>query len=312
MSGTDTRQAPEQSPPTPRGGVRPDGPNRSTGAARHVDLYRHETDPAAERREQARQARTLGLGFLVVFGLVLPLVSFALNGLFSGTGVAHVPADAPFVTRARGGDLAFAEAPALALEVNAADPRQAYTHPGTTPVRVIDRAGEEADDSGEEDLRGLVGLRVAVAGRVLGTVYGEGGEGMTATALHWPPSGEAEARSPFAYCWEHAQIADVVPTRYLVYVGGALGLIGLVAPVLLVPFYKFWMAAVAAPLGWLNTRLILGLTWFLMFTPLAVVFWVRRKLSPDKDELTRAPNPPDRSYWRDKKKRSPKHYEMRF
>ena len=61
------------------------------------------------------------------------------------------------------------------------------------------------------------------------------------------------------------------------------GLVALIAPVVIVPIYTFWMRFVAAPLGWLNTRLFLGLTFYLMFTPVALFLWLRRKLEPKSD-----------------------------
>lgn len=84
---------------------------------------------------------------------------------------------------------------------------------------------------------------------------------------------------------------------------GAFFLFGVVAPV---PFYKVWMGYVAAPLGWFMTRLILGLTFFLLFTPYAIVMKI-----VGNDPLRRARH--DGSYWIPRvKQRERNHFETRF
>jgi Saxitoxin biosynthesis operon protein SxtJ len=59
--------------------------------------------------------------------------------------------------------------------------------------------------------------------------------------------------------------------------GGVLVVLGAVAPAALRFPYKGWMALGAA-LGWVNTRIWLGLVFFLLFTPLAIL---RRALGKD-------------------------------
>lgn len=54
------------------------------------------------------------------------------------------------------------------------------------------------------------------------------------------------------------------------------GGLGLLLPLVLKPFYYLWMYLGAA-LGWFNTRLILGLIFYLMFTPVALLLWLLRK-----------------------------------
>lgn len=46
---------------------------------------------------------------------------------------------------------------------------------------------------------------------------------------------------------------------------------GLVLPSSLRPVYRGWMT-VGGVLGWINTRIILGLMFFVMFTPIALLF----------------------------------------
>jgi len=52
--------------------------------------------------------------------------------------------------------------------------------------------------------------------------------------------------------------------------GGILVLPGLLMPSFLAPIYKVWMA-VGKALGWINTRLILGVIYYLLFAPVGLV-----------------------------------------
>lgn len=55
--------------------------------------------------------------------------------------------------------------------------------------------------------------------------------------------------------------------------GGGLGLVGLAAPTLLRPVFTAWMAA-AFPIGWVVSRVVLAALYYLVFTPIAIVFKV--------------------------------------
>ena len=68
------------------------------------------------------------------------------------------------------------------------------------------------------------------------------------------------------------------------YVLLVMTLVGMVAPVALRPVYKVWMRF-GLVMGWLNTRLILGLVFYSMFTPVAVIL----KLL-GKDSMRRKPD----------------------
>lgn len=59
-------------------------------------------------------------------------------------------------------------------------------------------------------------------------------------------------------------------------VGGGLALFAMVAPLLLKPIYHMWMR-IGAVLGWINTRIILGLIFYLIFTPFRVAFLILGK-----------------------------------
>lgn len=56
----------------------------------------------------------------------------------------------------------------------------------------------------------------------------------------------------------------------LLLAGSALGVLALVAPVALRPVHKVWMM-VGALLGWINTRVILALVFYVIVTPLGLV-----------------------------------------
>ena len=54
-------------------------------------------------------------------------------------------------------------------------------------------------------------------------------------------------------------------------VSGVFAATALVLPAALRPVYKIWMK-IGHVLGWINTRLILGLVFFVMFAPIALLF----------------------------------------
>jgi len=81
-----------------------------------------------------------------------------------------------------------------------------------------------------------------------------------------------------------------------------------VSPVLLKPLYILWMR-LAYLLTWINTRLILCIIFYLVFTPIGLVMrlfgvdLLDRKIYPNKE-----------SYWKKKEKKdfNPFHYVRRF
>lgn len=70
--------------------------------------------------------------------------------------------------------------------------------------------------------------------------------------------------------------------------------ITLLWPALLRPLY-WGMSRVALGIGWLNTRILLALVFYLAFTPLG---WILRLLG--KDLMDRSWNPAQESYWQDR------------
>jgi hypothetical protein len=98
-------------------------------------------------------------------------------------------------------------------------------------------------------------------------------------------------------------------------VGMALGvwvlfflILGLLAPLRLAPVYRAWMRF-GQVIGNFNFKLILGVMYFVMFTPMRVFASFFRK-----DPLTRRIEPEKESYWHDCEPRSsdPKRFEKQF
>jgi hypothetical protein len=73
--------------------------------------------------------------------------------------------------------------------------------------------------------------------------------------------------------------------------GGAFALTGVVAPGLLRPLYRLWMK-LAFALAWINTRVLLGLFFYLVMTPVGLVLRAMGKDLLDERIDRRAP-----SYW---------------
>ncbi len=74
--------------------------------------------------------------------------------------------------------------------------------------------------------------------------------------------------------------------------GGFILLLGLIYPIALKPLFVLWMSF-AASLGFIMTRIILGLIFFLIFSPIGLVFRLIKK-----DHLDEAIDPEAASYWR--------------
>lgn len=86
------------------------------------------------------------------------------------------------------------------------------------------------------------------------------------------------------------------------------GGMGLASPMGLLPVHRKWMRF-AEVIGNFNAKVILSLTYFLIFTPIRMVASVFRE-----DPLRRKFEPDKKSYWRDCEPRDPdpKRYEKQF
>ena len=89
-------------------------------------------------------------------------------------------------------------------------------------------------------------------------------------------------------------------------VGGGLWLWAITAPQTMRPLYKGWMM-VGQVLGWINTRIILGLLFFVVFTPTALIM---RLLG--KDPMRSRLEAPDGSYRIPSSPKSSDHLERPF
>ncbi|RMG16311.1 MAG: hypothetical protein D6731_06495 [Planctomycetota bacterium] len=277
-------------------GVRSDNPNQLVGAATHRDLYRFE-DPAAERVRLTREARKLSLGFLLIFGLLFGLVGFSANGLWSkdlfvAFDSEHWPAD----DRVDDPNLfAFVFADATSAPVERVVPWES--------------AAKEAAPAASGSTRVVVVVgRERRALLVAAAAHGGG----PPRAVRFSGGDERPVLDGPHHAWEAARLFGVVPIRYFVVGGLVLGVLSLIPP-LGRSIYRFWMAAIAHPLSWINTRLILGLFFAVVFVPAGLWLWVRRKLWPvEGDPLQRAPRPEGSSYWHDARRREPTHFRRWF
>lgn len=282
------------------------GGARATGAAVVPDLYKHAGDAAAEATRLRGEARKLGLAFFVFFSLIIGGLSLLMNGAHKRGAVVALSA-------------AAGQAAADATLDPAAARQWVVTWSGgqRTPVERVDLAKASDDDVSGADAMRLARVRVQVvddAGRrqELAALYTSPVQGARLTGVEGAAPGALPATPSFMHAVRTAKLARLVPTRHVISVGAVMGLLGLLVPALLVPFYKFWMGYVAAPLGWFNTRLILGLVFFFLFTPMAVVLWLRRATSPESDPLRRA-EVPGGSYWKRRPQPRPRnHFERTF
>ncbi len=91
-------------------------------------------------------------------------------------------------------------------------------------------------------------------------------------------------------------------------IGGALVVLGLAAPVVLKPVYRVWMA-LAVVLGFIMTRVILSVVYYLVMTPIGLVMRLF-----GKDPMHRRIDPEASSYWIEKSydDESPKRLEKYY
>ena len=85
-------------------------------------------------------------------------------------------------------------------------------------------------------------------------------------------------------------VPDAAPRAWAVGLGGALMVLGAVFPAALRLPYRGWML-IGHALGWVNSRVILGIVFFVLVTPLGII----KRLS-GKDGLNRKLDPKAESY----------------
>ena len=367
---TQTKAASAAAKSSAKGGLKPEL-NPTIGAPIHKDLYEVPADQEALKQEKIKQTRILGLGFFVVFFLIIGGLSMTLNGAwkkglavsmpslpdqelpgFQGEGEAKVPnarakdmQARPPVVRAPGGDV-FRPFDKLDFAYTDQDDVEPADAAGLTPIHIWQQrtliatgyAKLPAADAKARQIARKVALRAEASGSA--KQVSELPEGVTVQLVNdtpkggfmqvkrgdatgWVPSSALAQPTPtvklpnleprdahpaLLNALFQAKLLRTVPTRYLMAVGLVLGVLALLVPALMIPFYDFWMRWVTAPLGWFNTRLILGIVWVLLFTPVAIV---RRLFA--SDALRRNTLPKDQSYWlKREKQRDHKHFARGF
>lgn len=85
--------------------------------------------------------------------------------------------------------------------------------------------------------------------------------------------------------------ANIYPTVILYGLDLFLTVLIIVDPVLLKPIYKILMF-ISHIIGWINTRLLLGIIYYLVFTPIGIVLRIFQK-----DPLNRRFDRQNKSYW---------------
>jgi hypothetical protein len=278
-----------------------------TGAAVVPDLYRVPADPVKEKAHLREEARKMGLLFFAFFSLFIGGVSLIIiNGALKRGWVIEVTPPAGV------------EAKAFAVE-SAAGWRVRWSNDQVSDVAVLERFDEHAPKGAGptfDQMRALARVRVQAVDEkgarhdVAALWTPAPAPGARVLSVEVPGVGPAHAEASFPHALRTARLAKVVPTHCAVSLGAIFGLLGALLPGVLAPFYVFWMKYVAAPMGYVNTRLILGLVFFVLFTPAALFLAVRR-LFGGSDALDRADHPG--SYWKTRAaQRPPRHFERTF
>lgn len=97
-----------------------------------------------------------------------------------------------------------------------------------------------------------------------------------------------------AFLWWRHDWTPTTATYVLAGLGAALVVLGTLAPVVLRPLYRVWMA-LALVLGFIMTRVILTLVFYLLVTPIGLALRLF-----GKDSMHRKLDPEASSYWIEK------------
>ncbi len=97
------------------------------------------------------------------------------------------------------------------------------------------------------------------------------------------------------------------PRLWAVGIAAGLVLPAVLFPKVLTPIYRLWMR-VGDALGWVNTRIILSLIFYGLFTPIGVI----RRVLLNKDPLQLAFEPEAETYRVVRQPRPPAHLERQF
>jgi len=94
--------------------------------------------------------------------------------------------------------------------------------------------------------------------------------------------------------WQEFHHARPTLALALAVLAVTLGPLGLVWPRIMRPVFVGWMALVY-PIGWTVSRIVLGIVFFGLFTPVAWIFRMK-----GRDELRLKPQPHATTYWQAK------------
>ena len=103
-----------------------------------------------------------------------------------------------------------------------------------------------------------------------------------------------------------AVIRGAGPRSWALVVGVLLLVPSLLAPRVLAPVYRIWMT-VGEALGWINTRILLGVVFYGLITPMGLIRRLRRE-----DPMRRRPDPGADSYRVSKPPRPGAHMNRQF
>lgn len=92
-------------------------------------------------------------------------------------------------------------------------------------------------------------------------------------------------------CWQGLMHERWVAAACLAVLAVSVGSLGLWRPSIIRPIFVSWMV-VAFPIGWVISHVLLGLIFYLVFTPVSLIF---RLIG--RDQLRRLPHPELDTYW---------------
>ena len=106
--------------------------------------------------------------------------------------------------------------------------------------------------------------------------------------------------------WQHLYHQRSTLALVLAVLAVVVGPLGLVWPRAIRPVFVAWMAA-AYPIGWVVSKVVLGVVFYLVFTPMG---WIFRLIG--RDALQLKPQPGANTYWQPKQTADPSGYLRQF
>jgi hypothetical protein len=98
-------------------------------------------------------------------------------------------------------------------------------------------------------------------------------------------------------------VGGIGSARFLGVLAVAMGIVGILRPRAIDPIFRAAMA-IAMPIGWVVSKVLLGAVFYLVLTPIAVLFRLIKR-----DALARRLNPDAKSHWIEREQATdPKRY----